>query len=147
MRHYELLLIFKPTLTEEELKNKIDFTNKLIEENGGEIASILEMGTRKLAYEVKKFERGTYYVYYFKAPAASIKEIERVIRINEEIIKFMTIKFENKKEIASWEKLVSASNKKDEVETKSEKQEKSKEEEPKEETPKAESAAEQKEEE
>lgn len=105
MKHYELLLILKPTLTEEEVKTKVAFMKEVLEKNDGEIASIVEMGTRKLAYEIKKFERGIYVVYYFTAPAVAIKEIERVIRINEEIIKFMTVKFENKKDISNWEKL------------------------------------------
>lgn len=105
MRHYELLIVLKPTLTEEEVQNKVTLMKEVLEKNGGEIASLVEMGTRKLAYSVNKFQRGTYFVFYFKAPSASIFEVERIIRINEEIIKFMTVKFENKKEIAHWEKL------------------------------------------
>ncbi|PID47746.1 MAG: 30S ribosomal protein S6 [Proteobacteria bacterium] len=106
MKHYELLFVLKPTLTDEEAQNKVALIKEVLEKNDGEIASIVEMGTRKLAYEVKKFERGIYFVFYFKAPATSINEIERIIRINEDIIKFMTVKFENKKEISHWEKLV-----------------------------------------
>ncbi len=109
MKHYELLIVLKPTLTEEESKSKVALLKEVLEKNGSEIASVVEMGTRKLAYAVKKFERGTYVVFYFKAPATSIAEIERLIRINEDIIKFMTVKFENKKEISHWEKLVNPS--------------------------------------
>lgn len=105
MKHYEILLILKPTLTEEEVKAKVAFIKEVLEKNSGQIASIVEMGTRKLAYKVKKFERGTYFVFYFTSPPASIMEIERVIRINEDIIKFMTIKYETKKDVANWEKL------------------------------------------
>lgn len=105
MRHYELLLVLKPTLTEEEIGQKTALMKEVLEKNGADIASVLAMGTRRLAYEVKKFERGTYFVFYFQAPSVAIKEIERLIRINEDIIKFMTVKFEQKKEIAHWEKL------------------------------------------
>jgi small subunit ribosomal protein S6 len=108
MRNYELLYVLKPTLTEEEVQTKVNFMREVLEKNGAEIVSTLEMGTRKLAYEVQKFERGTYFVVYFKAPTEAIKEVERIIRINEEIIKFMTVKFESKKEIANWEKLSAA---------------------------------------
>ena len=108
MRNYELLYVLKPTLTEEEVLNKVNFMREVLEKNGAQIVSTLEMGTRKLAYEVQKFERGTYFVVYFKAPTEAIKEVERIIRINEEIIKFMTVKFESKKEIANWEKLSAA---------------------------------------
>lgn len=97
MRHYELLLVLKPTLTEEEVQQKANLMKEVLENNGAQIESVLEMGTRRLAYEVQKFERGTYFVFYFQAPASSIKEVERLIRINEDIIKFMTVKFEKEK--------------------------------------------------
>lgn len=105
MKHYELLFVLKPTLTEEETQNQVALLKEVLTKNGGEIASVKEMGTRRLAYAVNKFERGIYTVIYFTAPTASILEIERIIRINEDIIKFMTVKFESKKEVSSWESL------------------------------------------
>ena len=98
MKHYELLFILKPTLTEEEVSAKVDFVKEILTKNGANIASVQSMGTRKLAYTVKKYERGTYFVVYFEAPTQAIAEVER-------IIKFLTVKFENKKEIAAWEKM------------------------------------------
>ncbi len=105
MKHYELLFVLKPTLTEEEAQNKVALMKEVLEKNGAEIASLIQKGTRRLAYPIKKFERGIYVVIYFKAPATSILEIERLIRINEDIIKFMTVKFESKKEVTFWESL------------------------------------------
>ena len=63
------------------------------------------MGTRKLGYKIKKYERGTYFVIYFKAPTILIAELERVLRITEEVIRFLIVKYESKKEIMAWEKL------------------------------------------
>ena len=105
MRHYELLFILKPTLTEDEVKVKADFIKEIITKNGGEIASVVEMGTRKLAYKIDKYERGTYFVIYFKAPTQLIAELVRNLRITEEFIRFLPVKYENKKEIAAWDKL------------------------------------------
>ncbi|WP_086253353.1 30S ribosomal protein S6 [Campylobacter sp. P091] len=105
MRHYELLFILKPTLTEDEVKVKADFIKEIIAKNGGEIASVVEMGTRKLAYKIDKYERGTYFVIYFKAPTQLIAELVRNLRITEEVIRFLPVKYENKKEIAAWDKL------------------------------------------
>ena len=105
MRHYELLFILKPTLTEDEVKVKADFIKEIITKNGGEIASVVEMGTRKLAYQIDKYERGTYFVIYFKAPTQLIAELVRNLRITEEVIRFLPVKYENKKEIAAWDKL------------------------------------------
>ncbi len=63
------------------------------------------IGIKELAYEIEKCKRGYYYVIYFKAPANSIAEIERNYRNNEELIRFMFIKYETKKEISSWTKM------------------------------------------
>ena len=105
MSDYELLFILKPTLTEDEVKVKADFIKEIITKNGGEIANVVEMGTRKLAYKIEKYERGTYFVIYFKAPTQLIAELVRNLRITEEVIRFLPVKYENKKEIAAWEKL------------------------------------------
>ncbi|EAL5902096.1 30S ribosomal protein S6 [Campylobacter lari] len=105
MRHYEVLFILKPTLTEEEVSAKLEFVKEVLKKNGAEIESVVPMGTRKLAYKIKKYERGTYFVIYFKAPTNLIAELERVLRITEEVIRFLIVKYENKKEIAAWERL------------------------------------------
>ncbi len=105
-RKYELLFVLKPTLAEEETKAKIEDLKKVLEKNGAVIATLQDAGIKRLAYEVQKFQRGYYGVYYFEAPSDSIVEIERVIRINEDIIKFMTVKYEKQKEVKHWNKLV-----------------------------------------
>ena len=115
MRHYELLVVLKPTLTVEELQAKQTFLKEILEKNGAVITAKQEMGTRKLAYQIDKFERGTYVVFYFTAPTAAIAEVERIIRITEEFIRFMTVKFENQKELRFWNKQVEKLTKKSEA--------------------------------
>ena len=105
MKHYEVLFILKPTLTEDEIKERVDFVKEIITKNGGEVASVIEMGARKLAYTINKYERGVYFVIYFTAPTSLIEELVRNLRYNEDVIRFLTVKYENKKEIAAWEKL------------------------------------------
>ena len=114
MRHYELLVVVKPTLSVEELQAKLNFLKEILEKNGAVIAAKHEMGTRKLAYQIEKFERGTYTVFYFTAPTAAILEVERLIRLAEEFIRFMTVKFENQKELRFWNKQVEKLTKKSE---------------------------------
>ncbi|MEE6590207.1 30S ribosomal protein S6, partial [Campylobacter coli] len=101
MKHYEVLFILKPTLTEEEVNAKLEFVKEVLVKNGAEIETVVPMGTRKLAYKIKKYERGTYFVIYFKAPTNLIAELERILRITEEVIRFLIVKYENKKEIAA----------------------------------------------
>ncbi len=113
MKQYELLFVLKPTLTEEEIATHIANVKASIEKDGGEIVATDDMGMRKLAYEVAKTNRGYYTVFYFNANPAQIAEIERLLRINENVLKFMTVKYEKKKEIAAFEKMVEkAKNKK-----------------------------------
>ncbi|WP_321312583.1 30S ribosomal protein S6 [Halarcobacter sp.] len=105
IKHYETMFILKPTLTEEETKAQIDLVKATIEKNGGEISSCDDMGTRQLAYEIEKNKRGYYFVIYFKGSTEGILEIERNYRINENIMRFIFIKYESKKEIAAWTKM------------------------------------------
>jgi small subunit ribosomal protein S6 len=108
MNHYELLFVLKPTLTDEETKTQIEKIQDNITAQDANIVATDDMGMRKLAYPVEKNERGYYTVAYFQAPGASIAEIERLLRINEEILKFMTVKYTNKKEIAQFTKMAEA---------------------------------------
>jgi len=106
MRHYENLVIVKPTLTEEEIKNTIALVEEVITANGGEIVARDAMGMKKLAYPIEKNARGYFYVMYYKAAPAAIAEIERRFRINEEILRFVTMKYDTKREIAAWNAMV-----------------------------------------
>lgn len=114
-RNYELLFVLKPTLAEEEVQTQRDSLKSILEKNGAQIDAFQDMGTRKLAYEVKKFERGHYGVFYFTAPTSAILEVERNLRINEDVIKFMSVKYENQKELRHWNKLVEKNSKKEEA--------------------------------
>ena len=104
VKHYETVFVLKATLTEEEAAKEINNIKSVLENNGAEIASVKEIGVRELAYEVDKQKRGNYTICYFKAPTSTIAELERNYRINENVIKFITVKYENKREIANWEK-------------------------------------------
>ena len=105
MRNYELLVTIKPTLTEEELSAKINSVQKLLEKNGAKIASVQKLGMRDLGYEILKHKRGYYVVYYYEANPDALKEIERVNRLDEDLLRFMTIKYISKKEISYWNDL------------------------------------------
>ena len=110
MNCYETLFVVKPTLTEEEIKAQIAKVENIISKENGEIKALDDMGMRKLAYPIEKQERGYYAVAYFTAPSDAIDELERQLRYNEEILRFMTVKYTNKKEIAQFEKMVAKAN-------------------------------------
>ena len=106
MNHYETLFVIKPTLTEEEIKGQIGRVKDILANNGSELLATDEMGMRKLAYPIEKNERGFYCVVYYKANGDSVSELERQLRYNENILRFMTVKYTNKKEISQFEKMV-----------------------------------------
>lgn len=112
IRSYETIFIVKPTLTEEEVKAQIDTVKANIEKNGGTVVATLDMGMKTLAYEIERNKRGYYYVAYFTAPSSSMGELERLYGINENILRFMFIKYESKKELTAFAKLVEEANKK-----------------------------------
>lgn len=117
MRHYETMFIIKPTLVEEDIKAKIDFFKEVIIKNGGHIETCLDMGMRNLAYQIKKNQRGYYFVIYFKAEPTLIAELERLYGINEDILRFIVIKYQSKKEQTAWQTLVDRANKKEKPKT------------------------------
>lgn len=119
MKHYETMFIVKPTLVEEEIKSKIDFYKEVITKNGGVITTCMDMGMRNLAYEIKKNNRGYYFVIYFQANPSLILELERLYRINEDILRFIVIKYESKREQKNWQTLVDRANKKPEAKSES----------------------------
>lgn len=120
MRHYENLVIVKPTLTAEEIQASITAIEEIITSNGGEIATTNPMGMRKLAYPINKSERGYYHVIYYTVAPSSISEIERRFRINEELLRFVTIKYDTNRELAAWNHLVTKAKKSAEAPAKTE---------------------------
>ena len=106
MRHYENLVIVKPTLTEEETKASIAAIEEVLTSNGAEIVARDEMGTKKLAYPIAKNERGYFHVVYYTMAPAAIAEVERRFRINEDLLRFVTIKYDSKREVTAWNDLV-----------------------------------------
>jgi len=120
MRHYENLVIVKPTFTAEEIQASIKAIEEEIIANGGEIAATDAMGMRKLAYPIEKNERGYYHVVYYSIAPAAIAEIERRFRINEDLLRFVTIKYDTNREIAAWNTLVEKAKKAAETPAKTE---------------------------
>jgi len=115
MRNYENLVIVKPTLTAEEIQASVKAIEEVITSNGGEIATTDSMGMRKLAYPIEKNERGYFHVIYYSIAPSAITEIERRFRINEELLRFVTIKYDTNREIIAFNQLVAKAIKKNEV--------------------------------
>ena len=92
MRRYETIVILRPNSGEEEINRVIETTTGIITDEKGSIIELNKWGMKKLAYLIKKESLG-YYVYFdYAATPAAVSEIERKYRIDDVVLKYMTIK-------------------------------------------------------
>ena len=95
MKNYEIMMIVKPTLSEDETKKVVENFSKVLTENGATITESKEIGQRELAYEINKFKTGYYYLFVVEAETAATKEFDRVARINESLLRHLVVKVED----------------------------------------------------
>ena len=96
MNYYELTYIVNPVLEEDDYKAVVEKYTKLLKDNGVEVDEIDEWGLRQLAYEMDKKGSGYYVNAYFHAPATAISAYERMMRIDDNILRFLTLKYDAK---------------------------------------------------
>jgi small subunit ribosomal protein S6 len=92
MRRYETIFIARPNTAEDELEAIAAKTSAIIEGDGGSILRIDKWGLKKLAYLIKKESQGYYVFIDYAGIPASVAEIERVYRIDDRILKYLTVK-------------------------------------------------------
>lgn len=110
MQKYESVLIARQDLGASQVNNIVSDLSEVIKKEGGEVVRVDNWGLKTLAYRIKKNRKGHYVVMNIAAPANAIAEFERIMRFNEDIIRYMTVKVEEFSEDSS------ASNDKDSVE-------------------------------
>lgn len=89
---YEGMYILSTTLSEEARQKALDKICAGVSERGGEIHKIHDQGRRKLAYEINNRREGHYYLIYFSVPTPFIKEMWREYHLNEDLIRFLTLR-------------------------------------------------------
>lgn len=94
MRKYETIFILHPSLDEEAVKANVEKFKGVIENNGGEIENVDAWGKRKLAYEIQKVGEGHYTLINFNANPELLKELDRVFRITDSVIRHIIINSE-----------------------------------------------------
>ena len=92
MRHYETTWIMRPSLGEAQFAEIIDRTAAIITGDSGTVIDIGRWGIKKLAYEIKKESQGCYICMNYAAPGKTIKELERIFRIDDRILRYLTVK-------------------------------------------------------
>ena len=91
MNKYESIIIISQDVEEEGIKALISRFTDLINTEG-KVSDVVEMGKRKLAYDIKKNKEGFYVLFNFEAKPELIAELERNYRITDEVIKFITVR-------------------------------------------------------
>ncbi len=92
MRRYETIYILRPTLSEDEINSIIEGTNAILGTDAGQIITLDKWGLRKLAYLIKKESQGYYVFCDYATSPANVSEMERKFRIDDNVMKYMTVK-------------------------------------------------------
>jgi small subunit ribosomal protein S6 len=91
MRKYEIMYIIRPDIEQDQVQATVEKFQGIITNNGGEITKHDVMGKRRLAYEIKKFRDGHYVLVNFTAEPEVVKELDRVMKISDEIIRYLIV--------------------------------------------------------
>ena len=95
MRNYEIMFITKPTLSDDETKEVVKNFSKIITDNGSKIKEEKTPGKRELAYEIKDFKSGSYFIFEVESnDDKAIKEFDRLALISKDIIRHLITKIE-----------------------------------------------------
>ena len=115
MRRYETIVIIDPDLSTEKREPVLQRVKDVIAQQNGYLAFLDDWGTRKLAYEIKKKERGHYVRFDFCGTAAVIDEIERFFRIDDRVLKYMTVLLDKSVDIEQIKEEVAAAESKADI--------------------------------
>lgn len=94
MRKYETIFIVQPDLGEEEVKAVTGKVQDVITKLKGDMKRLEDWGLRKLAYPVRKFNRGHYYYLRFDGSSELIAELERRLRLDDKVLRYQSVKLE-----------------------------------------------------
>ena len=92
MRRYETITIIRPSAGEDDITGIIERTQGIIEASGGSMVTIDKWGLKKLAYLIDKEQQGYYVFIEYAGLPEAVAEMERIYRIDDRVLKFMTIK-------------------------------------------------------
>jgi len=93
-RLYEVMFIVRPDVADEEVDKLVAGFTTTITTGGGAVKTVEKMGRRKLAYMVRKFNDGNYVLLTIEADGAGVLELERRLRVTEQVIKFITVRMD-----------------------------------------------------
>lgn len=91
MHEYEIVYIFRSSLTSEEIDGKLERFHALLTEQTGQISAVEHWGKRQLAYPIGKERNGHYVVAQFEVEPASLPEFERLLKLDEDLLRYLIV--------------------------------------------------------
>jgi small subunit ribosomal protein S6 len=91
LKEYEVMTIIDPTMEDDKIEAAVTKIEGTIVKNGGKLGKTDRWGKKKLAYPIKKQTMGYYAVIYFQSPEQNIKEMDRLMRISDEVLRHMFV--------------------------------------------------------
>ncbi|HEX2753455.1 MAG TPA: 30S ribosomal protein S6 [Alphaproteobacteria bacterium] len=91
---YETVFIARQDVSAKQVEDLASNFSKIVNDNGGETKRTESWGLRNLAYRIKKNRKGHYTLFHFDAPAKAMAEMERNMKLNEDVLRFMTVRIE-----------------------------------------------------
>jgi small subunit ribosomal protein S6 len=92
MREYDTTFIVQPEITEEARETLIGRLRGVLERAGAVPLEVEDMGKRKLAYEIRRFQKGHYLSLFYADSGKAVSELERALRLDESILRFLTVR-------------------------------------------------------
>jgi small subunit ribosomal protein S6 len=111
-RNYEVMFIVRPDVADEDMDKLISGFEGTVTQGGGAIKQVEKLGRRRLAYQVRKFNDGSYVLLHLDADGALVAELERRLRVSEPVIKFLTVRMDEEEKRLAKVKAIRDSRKK-----------------------------------
>jgi small subunit ribosomal protein S6 len=96
MTVYEVTYILRPSLEESEVEARANAVAKIVADQGGEVTGIERLGKKRLAYEIKDVREGNYVVMQFKSDASVSKELDRQLKLHEDVLRALIVRLDAK---------------------------------------------------
>ena len=94
MRYYEHVFLLRQDLGPAQVDSVIDDLKKVVEERGGKVSKVEKWGLRPLAYRIGKNRKAHYVLFNLETPPEAVEELERIERISDDVIRFLTVRVE-----------------------------------------------------
>lgn len=98
MPHYEHVFLARPDISAQQVEQLVEGYKSIIAENGGTVGKTEQWGLKPIAYRMKKNRKAHYTLMNITAPAAALAEMERQMRLNEDVMRFLTIRVDELEE-------------------------------------------------